>query len=280
MTKRPAFQWYPGDWQRDTALRACRLEARGLWIEMLNLMHDGEPYGHLTAGGVPLDTLNLARMVGTSPKRCAALLAELESRGVFSRNAAGVIFSRRMVKDEHNRTVRAKGGKDSLNNPNVPRPKDGEKDTFAASIGGSPATASTASPSAFAEAPEQVADARVRFCAAANKGLAEHPKRPQSVPRILPNQGTAVQATEIILNAGIPIDFAEAELYALGKSHVAEDWVTSLNYFVGGVSRAWQRHQATLQRSASKPGRNPSRQHNPGAQQVANIKSFLTGTHD
>lgn len=277
MTKRPAFQWYPGDWQRDTALRACSLEARGLWMEMLNLMHDGEPYGHLTAGTVALSVDDLARMVGITAKRCAALLAELESRQVFSRNAAQVIYSRRMVKDEHNRMVRAKGGKESLNNPNVPRPKDGGKDTFGESSGGSPATATA---SAFADTPELVADARVRFCAAANKGLAEHPRRPQSVPRILPNQGTAVQATEIILNAGIPIDFAEAELYALGKSHVAEDWVTSLNYFVGGVGRAWQRHQATLQRSASKPGRNPSRQQNPGAQQVANIKSFLTGTHD
>jgi hypothetical protein len=54
--KRPAFQWYPGDWRRDTALQSCSIAARGLWVEMLNLMHDGEPYGHLTAGGVQLTT--------------------------------------------------------------------------------------------------------------------------------------------------------------------------------------------------------------------------------
>jgi hypothetical protein len=45
--KRPAFQFYPGDWLRDMALRSCSMEARGLWIEMLCLMHDAVPYGHL-----------------------------------------------------------------------------------------------------------------------------------------------------------------------------------------------------------------------------------------
>lgn len=110
-TKRPAFQWYPGDAQRDTALRACPLEARGLWREMLDLMHDGEPYGHLTAGGVAIDTATLAGMAGITPRKCAALLHELERRGVFSRTAEGSIYSRRMVKDERIRTIRAKAGR-------------------------------------------------------------------------------------------------------------------------------------------------------------------------
>lgn len=285
--KRPSFQWYPGDWQRDTALRACTLEARGLWVEMINLMHDGEPYGHLTAGGVPLDSDTLAKMVGIGPKRCNALLAELEKHRVFSRNDAGVVYSRRMVKDEHNRTVRAAGGPKSLENENVPRPKgedkDGGKDTLPPSIGGSPASATASNAFALADTPEQVTAARIRFCAAANKGLAEHPTRPQPIPRILPTQGTAVQATEILLATGMPIEFAEAELYVQSKSHRAGDFISSLNYFVGGVSRAWAQHQASSDSAASNPGINPQRQRrqqNPGAQQVANIKTFLTGTHD
>jgi len=64
-----------------------------------------------------------------------------------------VIYSRRMVKDELHRDRRAAGGVKSLDNPNVPRPKDkpkepakdGGKDTFRpssdASSGGSPAVA-------------------------------------------------------------------------------------------------------------------------------------------
>lgn len=97
--KRPSFQWYPGDAQRDTALRSCPLEARGLWREMLDLMHDGEPYGHLTAGGIHITDATLASIAGISVKRCVSLLFELEQRRVFSRTEAGVIYSRRMVRD-------------------------------------------------------------------------------------------------------------------------------------------------------------------------------------
>lgn len=45
--KRPAFQFYPGDWLRSTDLRSCSVGARGLWIDMICLMHEGTPYGHL-----------------------------------------------------------------------------------------------------------------------------------------------------------------------------------------------------------------------------------------
>lgn len=109
--KRPAYQWYPGDCRRDVALQACTFEARALWREMLDLMHDGEPYGHLTAGGVPITDAQLARFVGMPVGKVRRWLAELEQHQVFSRTEAGVIFSRRMVKDEHLRTVRANAGK-------------------------------------------------------------------------------------------------------------------------------------------------------------------------
>lgn len=99
-TKRPSYQWYPGDWRRDLALQACSFEARALWREMLDLMHDGEPYGHLTAGGVPIDVVQLARLIGIPLQKARRWLAELEDRKVFSRTEAGVIYSRRMVRDE------------------------------------------------------------------------------------------------------------------------------------------------------------------------------------
>lgn len=117
--KRPAFQFYPGDWRRDAGLRACSLHARGLWIEMLCLMHDAEPYGHLVVGdGQAVDAPTLARMIGESAATARRLLGELEAAGVFSRTPAGVIYSRRMVKDEHIRTVRAAAGKLG-GNPNL-----------------------------------------------------------------------------------------------------------------------------------------------------------------
>jgi hypothetical protein len=108
--KRPASQYYWGDWRRDTALQSCSLTSRGLWHEMNCLMHDCEPYGHLCVGTSPMQPAQLARLVGVTPKECAELLAELEAAGVFSRASDGAIYSRRMVRDEDLRERRARGG--------------------------------------------------------------------------------------------------------------------------------------------------------------------------
>jgi len=129
--KRPSYQFYPGDWLQEVSLRACTLAARGLWIDMNCLMHQGHPYGHLTfpakdgAKDVPCPILPeyLARMVGTTVEEVTSLLTELEDAGVFSRTPEGVIFCRRMPRDEILRDLRANWGKKSLENPNVPRPK-------------------------------------------------------------------------------------------------------------------------------------------------------------
>jgi hypothetical protein len=108
--KRPAFQFYPGDWLRDANLRICSAGARSLWIDMLCVMHQAKPYGHLVFNGKALDTAQLARMVGETPKDVGRWLKELEDNGVPSRTDDGVIYSRRMVKDEALRNVRAAGG--------------------------------------------------------------------------------------------------------------------------------------------------------------------------
>ena len=110
--KAPALQWYPGDWQRDTALRSCSLAARGLWAEMLWTMHDGKPRGSLQAGARRLDSVAvIARMAGAGPdENVAGLLAELEEAGVFSRDDGGTIFCRRMVRDTKLQDVRREAG--------------------------------------------------------------------------------------------------------------------------------------------------------------------------
>ena len=109
--KRPSFQFYPGDWLNDAALRLCSVGARGLWIEIICLMHQGSKYGHLKVNHKVILTPNLARMVGADLTDVQGWLNELESAGVFSRDKEGCIFSRRMVKDEKLRNLRALGGK-------------------------------------------------------------------------------------------------------------------------------------------------------------------------
>jgi hypothetical protein len=271
--KRPAFQWYPGDWRRDTALQSCTIDARGLWVEMINLMHDGEPYGHLTAGGITITPTMLGTLTGVPLPRIKKLLAELEDRQVFSRTQADVIYSRRMVRDEDLRERRATYGKLG-GNPNL-MPKD-----LSANGGGkvttkveekveekvkpkvnpnpTPATA-TAVASAVA-GKELVVDARVRFSAAANRGLAEHPVRPQPIPPILPNSGNTLEATEAILAHGVPIEFAEDRIYELACTHTVSK-VNSLKYFHDAVNRSWDERNAgesangVRRRPASRPVR-------------------------
>jgi hypothetical protein len=109
--KRPAFQFYPGDWLRSADLRACSVGARGLWIDMLCLMHEGTPYGYLRVGGTVIHSETLARMVGAEVEQIAKWLAELAGAEVFSTDKNGVIFSRRMVRDERIRGMRASAGK-------------------------------------------------------------------------------------------------------------------------------------------------------------------------
>ncbi len=108
--KRPAFQFYPADWRRDAALQSCSVAARGLWIELICVMHDCEPYGVLAVNGKAMSNAQIARLVGEQEKVVARLLAELEDAGVCSRDPEGRVFSRRMVKDEGVREARAAGG--------------------------------------------------------------------------------------------------------------------------------------------------------------------------
>ena len=109
--KRPSFQFYPSDWLRDTGLRVCSVAARGLWIDMICHMHEGNPYGYLKVNQKVILPANLAVIVGVSVEVVESLLDELEEAGVFSRDDDGCIFSRRMIRDENIRQKRAEGGK-------------------------------------------------------------------------------------------------------------------------------------------------------------------------
>jgi len=109
--KRPSFQFYPSDWLRDTGLRTCSVGARGLWMDMICFMHEGTPYGVLKVGSKVILPSNLASMVGATLQDVEGWLEELESVHVFDRDENGAIMSRRMIRDENTRELRAAGGK-------------------------------------------------------------------------------------------------------------------------------------------------------------------------
>lgn len=132
MTRRPSFQFYPGDWVGNANLRRCSHEEKGAWIETMCLMHDSATeYGILHW---PL------REIGQAVHCKVAVLQALVTKGVlkgadpgemctefiFTPYHAGkrgepvtlvpaqpgpVWYSSRMVKDEYIRQVRGKSSR-------------------------------------------------------------------------------------------------------------------------------------------------------------------------
>jgi len=111
----PWMKFYPADWRANRHLRVCSLAARGLWMEILCLMHEATPYGHLLLNGHPVTNAQLAALAGTSSEQISELLGELESAGVFSLTNKGVIYSRRMSRDEKKAKTAKKNGKNGGN---------------------------------------------------------------------------------------------------------------------------------------------------------------------
>ncbi len=114
----PWMKFYPSDWRADPALRMCSLAARGLWAEMMCIMHEAEPYGHLLINGLPLNEKQLASLSGGGLRETVNALAELDCCGVLSRTEAGVIFSRRMKRDKE-KAERDKANGKRGGNPSV-----------------------------------------------------------------------------------------------------------------------------------------------------------------
>ena len=147
--KLPAFQFYPGDWLKDTSLRATSVEARGLWIDMLCFMHESPRRGWLMLTiSAPMTTEQLARAAGIQAEICQQLLSELESNGVVTVEQiadVGVAYvSRRMLRDEATREKLSeagkRGGRPVEKGDPKPTPKGGEGSSSSSSPSPSPST--------------------------------------------------------------------------------------------------------------------------------------------
>lgn len=164
--RRPSFQFYPADWRNNANLRRCSWEARGVWIEVMGLMHDSDTYGVLRW---PLK--EIAQALGAP----ARLVTELATKGVMKGADKGEIeafvytprtgrkdgepkvllpaqqgpvwYSSRMVKDEHLRSVR--GEQTRFGDDTKGEPKAAPKGGFGAtsSDGSTSSSSSTTSPS-------------------------------------------------------------------------------------------------------------------------------------
>lgn len=110
--KRPSFQFYPGDYMKDPAIRATSMAGQGMWVNCLCIMHESPLYGYLTLDGQSsISMVILSRMVGITLHEAEGYMDELWRNGVYAKNDGGIIYSKRMVRDERVRNLRAEGGK-------------------------------------------------------------------------------------------------------------------------------------------------------------------------
>jgi len=108
LSKLPSFQFYPGDWMKDPALRSVSLAARGLYIDLLCLMWECPERGVLKTGNVVWEASHISHAIMSRPgdtfvQNCDinVTLKELVNHGVVTqRNSDGAIISRRMVREE------------------------------------------------------------------------------------------------------------------------------------------------------------------------------------
>src|SRR5215472_153856 len=92
--------WW-NDWAGDNALSLCSLAAQGLWMRLLCIAAQNEPFGSILISGRQPSDEELASLIKPAIKvaRFRKLLAELERRNVVKRKPNGVLFSSRMEAD-------------------------------------------------------------------------------------------------------------------------------------------------------------------------------------
>jgi hypothetical protein len=108
--KKPAFQFYPGDWRKDQNLSRASLAAKGAMIEIMCLAFECDKRGVLATGGTPWTIDEIAYAMGGDKNDNVIAIEELLTKKILRKNKKGAIFSARMVRDEETLEKRKKGG--------------------------------------------------------------------------------------------------------------------------------------------------------------------------
>jgi hypothetical protein len=112
VAKLPSWQFYPGDWRKDPAVQSLSYNDRGVWFEILCLMHESEQRGKLLLNGKKMPDDALARLLGLDKQILNRTLTTLLRFGVASLcPLTGALMNRRMIRDEEIRKIRTECGK-------------------------------------------------------------------------------------------------------------------------------------------------------------------------
>ena len=111
MASRPGLFFYRDSWDSEPSLAVCSEGAQYLWFKMLLLMNESDPRGYLLLNGKSPTPKQVAALTRTDPEHVEARLGELEEAGAFSRDRHGVIYSRRMLREEKKARIARENGK-------------------------------------------------------------------------------------------------------------------------------------------------------------------------
>lgn len=112
MSKMPAIQFYPADWRKDIAVQSLTYEQKGIWIELLCIMHETEERGRLVANGLPIPCHLVARWLLLDVRKFDRIMSHfLVSRVAFMEPNTKIIYNKRMVEDERVMKLRREAGR-------------------------------------------------------------------------------------------------------------------------------------------------------------------------
>jgi uncharacterized protein YdaU (DUF1376 family) len=231
MSEAPSFPLYANDF---VGGRVATYELAEIGAYSLLLAFDW------TLNGLPTETEKLAKLCRVSHRK---FLKIWEVIGEQFPERDGRRFNPRLALERAKKGIKSAQATDAA----AKRwQSDRNADASTPQYGNDATTTSTSSLPGETKA-SGISDARdpaLVLVIAANKGLADHPTRPQRIPRIIATQPASRDASDAILQAGVPTAFAESQVYALARSHNADSEIRSLRYFVPATIRAWQQQLA------------------------------------
>lgn len=93
------MKFYPKDWMADERLRHISLAAKGLWFNLICLMHIANRDGRLFApNGSPYTIEDIANRLRLPVEEARTLVGELLENKVMAKDKAGVFCNRSMAK--------------------------------------------------------------------------------------------------------------------------------------------------------------------------------------
>jgi hypothetical protein len=145
----PSFQFYPNDWLGDMNLRMCSVATRGVWIDLLCIMHKSKKYGYLvqkeSGKWSNMSPKTIQKLTGMTRKRIVNGLRELSKNDVIKYDDDGLMYSKRLVKDHRLRQIRMEVGKLG-GNPNLVNQSDNQKSTPSSSSSSSSSPSTSNNP--------------------------------------------------------------------------------------------------------------------------------------